>query len=438
MRYANREITIEELNKVAIPVDIANTIVDPKAYADRQRSDEAFTILRREAPLAVAEPDGYAPFWAVTRHADILEVERQSNQYVSGKRPPLIMAREDEQRQAELAAASGMQLRNVINMDGREHFAHRRLAQDYFVPKNLRNLEGRVRELARETVERMRSHGESCDFASDVAMLYPLQVIMEILGVPRADEALMLKLTQELFGTDDPDLRRSGEETDGLNAVEGTHLSLMEMSEYFGAMTEDRRRNPKDDLASVIANGKIDGQPLGLQEAISYYVITATAGHDTTSHTTAEGMWALLENPDQLRKLRDKPELIPTFIEEAIRWATPVKHFMRTAAEDVELSGQKIAKGDWLMLNYPSGNRDETVFADPFRYDIERTPNKHVAFGYGAHVCLGQHLARMEMRILWEELLPQLRHVEFNGTPKRMAANFVSGPKSVPIRFRMN
>ena len=171
---------------------------------------------------------------------------------------------------------------------------------------------------------------------------------------------------------------------------------------------------------------------------MGYYIIAATAGHDTTSSTTAGALWALAENPDQLARVKGDPSLMMSFIEESIRWVTPVKHFMRTATADTELAGKPIAKGDWLMLSYPSGNRDEAVFKDPFKFDVGRMPNKHVAFGYGAHVCLGQHLARMEMRILWEELFPRLQSVELDGTPKNMEAAFVCGPKSVPVRFKMN
>ena len=156
------------------------------------------------------------------------------------------------------------------------------------------------------------------------------------------------------------------------------------------------------------------------------------------SNTTSGALWALAENPEQLKRVQENPALMPMFIEESIRWETPVKHFMRTATADAEVAGQKIAKGDWLMLSYPSGNRDEAVFTDPFRFDVGRVPNKHVAFGYGAHVCLGQHLGRMEMRVLWEELLPRLRSLELDGEPKRMAASFVCGPKSVPIRYTLN
>ena len=316
---------------------------------------------------------------------------------------------------------------------------YRRLTQGAFLPQILSVLETRIREIAKGFIERMVAKGEHCDFARDVAFLYPLHVIMEVIGVPESDEPRMLKLTQELFGSADPDLNRTGAVIgDVKTGVDTIQAVVMDFMTYFNAMTEDRRANPRPDLASLIANGKIEGQPLGHLEAMGYYIIAATAGHDTTSSTTAAAMWALAENPDQFAKLKADPSLISGLIEESIRWATPVKHFMRTATADTELAGQKIAKGDWLMLSYPSGNRDEAVFDDPFSFRIDRTPNKHVAFGYGAHVCLGQHLARMEMRILWEELLARVDSVAMDGPPKRMAANFVCGPKAVPVRFKLH
>jgi cytochrome P450 len=323
-------------------------------------------------------------------------------------------------------------------MDNPDHMNYRRLTQAWFLPQNIRGLEARIREIARGFVDRMAAKGDRCDFARDVAFLYPLHVIMEVLGVPEIDEPRMLKLTQELFGSADPELNRSGsaivDAEAGLAAVQAT---VMDFMTYFNAMTEDRRANPRNDLASVIANGQIEGKPLGHLEAMSYYIIAATAGHDTTSNTTSGGMWALAQNPDQFAKVKADLSLIPGLVEESIRWETPVKHFMRTATADAEVADQKIAKGDWMMLSYPSGNRDEAAFTDPFKFDIERSPNKHVAFGYGAHVCLGQHLGRMEMRVLWEELLPRLEAVELDGEPRRMEASFVCGPKSVPIRFKM-
>ena len=421
--------------------DIANTIIDPKAYADGKRVDDAFTWLRREAPLAMVEPAGVRPFWAVTRFADIQDVERRNDTFHNGDTFTTMTTIEAGEKVLQLTGGSPHLVRSLVQMDNPDHFNYRRLTQAWFLPQNLRKLEVRIREIARQFVDRMAAHGGRCDFARDVAFLYPLHVIMEVIGVPEADEPLMLKLTQELFGAADPDMQRNkaAGPVDTVDAgVLNVQQTVGELFAYFTAMSEDRRKIPREDLATVLANATIEGAPLGQFEALSYYIIAATAGHDTTSNTTAGAMWAMLENPDQLAKVKADPALIPGLIEESIRWVTPVKHFMRSATEDTELAGTKIAKGDWMMLCYPSGNRDEAVFADPFKFDIQRTPNRHVAFGYGAHVCLGQHLARMEMRILWEELLPRLDEIALDGQPKNMEANFVCGPKTVPVRFKMH
>lgn len=422
-----------------IPEEIAQTIIDPKAYADGNRVDEAFRTLRREMPFAQAHPEGFDPFWVVTKHADIQEVERQNELFHNGDRATVVTPIEVDKKVRELMGGSPHLVRSLVQMDNPDHFNYRRLTQSWFMPQNLKRLEGRIREIAKGFIDRMADMGGTCDFARDVAFLYPLHVIMEVLGVPEADEPRMLKLTQELFGSADPELNRSGSEVrDADAALAQIGATVGEFISYFNDMTEDRRANPRDDLASVIANGKIEDKPLGHLEAMSYYIIAATAGHDTTSNTTAGGLWALAENPAEFAKLKSDPSLIPSYLEESIRWVTPVKHFMRTATADAEVRGQKVAKGDWLMLSYPSGNRDEDIFDDPFAFKVDRSPNKHVAFGYGAHVCLGQHLGRMEMRCLWEELLPRLQSVELAGTPRRMEASFVCGPKSVPISYRMN
>ncbi|OXE35579.1 MAG: cytochrome P450 [Phenylobacterium zucineum] len=422
-----------------IPRQIAQDIVDPHAYADGKRADDAFAWLRREAPLAMAEPEGIDPFWVVTRHADILEVERQNDLFHNGDRSSVMTTIDADRKVREMMGGSPHLVRSLVQMDNPDHLAYRRLTQGSFMPQNLRALETRIRDLARTAIDNMAAQGSTCDFARDVAFLYPLHVVMEVIGVPEADEPRMLKLTQELFGSADPDLNRTGAASQDTDAgVDTIQSVVMDFMLYFNAITEDRRANPRNDLASVIANGTVHGQPLGHLEAMSYYIIAATAGHDTTSATTAGALWALAENPEQFAKVKADPALIPGLIEESIRWVTPVKHFMRTATDDAVLAGQKIAKGDWMMLSYPSGNRDEAVFKNPYDFDVERTPNKHLAFGYGAHVCLGQHLARMEMRILWEEFFARVKSVELAGKPQNMVASFVCGPKSVPIRFELH
>jgi cytochrome P450 len=284
----------------------------------------------------------------------------------------------------------------------------------------------------------METAGGECDFVNEVALHYPLRVIMEILGVPREDEPRMLRLTQELFGATDPDLRRKTEDETPQARALAMQAVLADFFNYFNKLTEDRRAAPLDDVASVIANAQVDDAQISAFDAVSYYVIIATAGHDTTSSSTAGALWALAERPAELRKVKDDPSLIPGLVDESIRWTTPVRHFMRSAAEDVTVAGRRFAKDDWFMLCYPSGNRDETVFDDPLEFRVDRNPNRHLAFGYGAHVCLGQHLAKMEMRILWEELLPRLERVELAGPAQLSEANFVNGPKRLPIRYRLS
>ncbi len=420
-----------------IPQEIADTIVNPEAYAAEKPVDEAFAFLRKEMPLARAQPEGYAPFWAVTKHSDILEVEKQNELFHNGDLATTLTPIDVDQKVRQLMGGSPHLVRSLVQMDNPDHMAYRRLTQAWFLPQNLKKLEGRIKDIAKVFVDRMADMGGQCDFAKDVALYFPLHVIMETLGVPEADEPKMLKLTQELFGSSDPELNRTGKKPtfeDGMAAMQQT---IGDFITYFNAITEDRRANPREDLSSVIANGQIKGQPLDHFAAMSYYIIAATAGHDTTSNTTAAGMWALAERPDDFRRIKENPALIADFIDETIRWATPVKHFMRSATADTEVRGQKISKGDWMMLCYPSGNRDEEIFDNPFDFRIDRSPNRQLAFGYGAHVCIGQHLAKLEMRLFWEEIFRRVEHIELAGEPKNSLSNFVCGPKTVPVRYKM-
>jgi len=419
------------------PQELLATVVDPKAHADPARLNAAFSWLRANEPVARADLPDFEPFYLVTKHADILEVSRDNSLFPYGDFPSTLAPRQAVQRGREARAAGRPLLYTLVQMDEPDHMKYRALTQAWFMPQNIRRLEGRIRELAREAVARMEALGGECDFVDEVALHFPLRVILEILGVPREDEPRMLKLTQELFGATDPDLRREG----GDETPEARQLivqaTMMDFFNYFTALTEDRRARPREDVASTIANATIDGQLISTFDAMSYYLIIATAGHDTTSSSTAGAMWALAERPAELAKVRANRALIPGLVDESIRWTTPVRHFMRSAAADTILRGKAIAKGEWLMLCYPSGNRDEEVFEDPYEFRVDRSPNRHLAFGYGAHLCLGQHLAKMEMRILWEELLPRLKSVELAGEPKLSEANFVNGPKALPIRYAL-
>jgi cytochrome P450 len=315
-------------------------------------------------------------------------------------------------------------------MDDPQHRGVRAIGADWFRPKAMRALRNRADELAKVYVDKMAAIGPECDFAQQVAVNYPLYMIMSLLGVPESDFALMLKLTQELFGSDDDEFKRGADGGDQMSA-------LLEMFEYFTALIASRRENPTEDLASAIANATIDGEPLSDIDTISYYAIIAAAGHDTTSATISGGMLALIENPDQHRRLAADLDLMPLATEEMVRWVTPVKAFMRTAVEDAMVRGVPIAAGDSVLLSYVSGNRDDDVFDDPFRFDVTRDPNKHIAFGYGVHFCLGAALARMEVGSFFSELLPRLESVELAGDPQHVATTFVGGLKHLPIRYSL-
>jgi cytochrome P450 len=418
-----------------IPQDVADTIGLPAAYADG-RIFQAYRWLRANEPLGVAKIEGVDPFWVVTRHADILEISRQNDLFHNGDRSPTIVSQDADRQVREMMGGSPHLLRTLIHMDAPDHLKYRLLTQAWFMPQNIKRLEDQIRVIAKAAVAKMAASGGRCDFVKEVALHYPLRVIMSIMGVPEADEPRMLKLTQELFGAADPELARDADTPPEQRKFDmGV---IVDFSNYFRALSEDRRGRPTEDLASLIANSQIDGQPISDLEAMSYYIIVATAGHDTTSSSTAGAMWALAQNSGELAKVKADPSLIPGLVEESIRWTTPVKTFMRTATQDVSFADRDLKKGDWLMLCYASGNRDEAVFEAPDSFRVDRKPNRHLAFGYGAHLCLGQHLAKMEMRILWEELLPRLSDLALDGEPAMSESAFVNGPKRLPISFKMS
>lgn len=422
---------------MAISKQFANTIVDPRAYAERTPIDAVFSELRRSAPFDVAEADGFDPFWVATRHADLFEIERRGKEFLNGAGSATLSDRASNEFVRAVTGGENNLIRSLVQVDGDEHKSLRSITFPAFTPKAIKELEGQIRQIAREFVDQMLAMAPSCDFARDVAFLYPLRVVMKVLGIPEEDEAFMLRLTQEIFGPNDPEMNRSKSEISGEAAMQQLQQTMFDLEAYFGEVTRKFRAAPESCINSIIANATIDGEYLTHRQMMGYYIIAATAGHDTTANTTSAAMWALAENPAVFQQLKNDSGAMTGFIEEAIRWATPVKHFMRTAVVDADVAGKKVSKGDWIMLSYHSANRDEDVFDDPFEFRIDRPLHKHIAFGSGPHVCLGQHLARMEMRILWEELIPRLASVSLDGEPKLTQSSFVCGPKSVPIRFAL-
>lgn len=419
-----------------VPADVAASLVDPAAYADDRRLQDAFTWLRANRPVAPIEVEGFDPFWAITKHADLMEIGRKPALFHNGDRQTTLIDRASDARIREITGGSPHIIRSLVQMDPPDHATYRDITVEWFMPKSVNRLEARIREIARGAVQRMRDLGGHCDFVRDVALGYPLHVIMEILGVPESDERRMLQLTQELFGVQDTELKREDQAGDPLQQAEQLSAVVRDFNEYFSRISAERREHPRDDLATVIANATIDGVPINDFEALCYYMLVATAGHDTTSSSTSGAIWAMCDDPNEFAKVKNDHTLIPSLVNEAVRWVTPVKHFMRSATMDTEVRGQPVAAGEWMMLCYLSGNRDEEVFDDPFSFRADRQPNKHIAFGHGAHVCLGQHMARLEMRIFFEELIPHLEFIELDGEPKRSEATFVNGPKSLPVKYR--
>jgi cytochrome P450 len=401
--------------------EAARVFTDPDAYADEPRFHAACARLRREAPVARVEVDGFPPFYALTTHADVMDVAKQPELW-HNTTVPAIAPRPLGQEPPETP------IRALVQMDPPEHTAYRQISADWFRPKAIGRLEPRVNELATRFVDRMVELGGECDFVMDVAVHYPLYVILSLLGLPEEDFPRMLRLTQELFGSSDQELQR----TDG-----DFMATMMEFFEYFQGVIEERRAHPRDDLASVIANAVVNGEQIGLLEVVGYYVLIATAGHDTTSAAIAGGLHALLEHPDQLDRLWAEPDLVPTAVDEMIRWVSPVKQFTRTAQADTSVHGVPIAAGETVLLSYPSANRDEKVFEQAGRFDVGRFPNRHLGFGFGAHYCLGTHLAKLEGKALYRELLPRLRSIEPAGEAQYMHTLFVGGPKHLPIRYEV-
>jgi cytochrome P450 len=404
-------------------------LISPQAYGENGPPHASWTELRRRAPVHRCEPPGYPPFWAVTKHADICEISKRPDCFLN--EPGIVHTPLDQQIDRSQGIGA---MRTIIEMDPPRHRSFRKVAAPWFTPRALNRIDAAVDASARDVVDRLagRTGEGECDFALDVAAAHPLRILSTILGVPREEEPRILRLTNQLFANDDEELQRPGQDRE--QAIRELGLELFQL---FGAIIEDRRRQPRDDLASVLAHGRVDGEPMGPLETFGYYLITFTAGHDTTKNAIAGGMRAFVENPDQLLRLRRDPKRVEAAVEEVVRWATPVNYMRRTAARDVEIGGQRIRAGEHLVLFYASANRDADVFEEPFRFRIDRDPNRHLGFGHGEHFCLGSHLARRSQRALFAELARRLEHAELAGEPRWIQSSFVVGLKHLPIRYRI-
>jgi len=400
-------------------------IISPDHYQKNGYPHAEWTYLRKHRPVFYVDRPRVDPFWAITKAADIKEISVQPRLWLNG--PRLAAFPLDE-------GADGpppeLPLKHLLNMDPPQHGEYRTILSRYFTPRSVRALEPEVANITAKILDDVMDR-EQCDFVTEISSKVPVAVIAEMLGVPRPDWPTLFRWTNEIIGGGDPEFQR------GKDANETFAQARLEMFTYFTNLVEERRKHPTGDVTSIIANAKIDGAPLPALELLSYLLVLVVAGNETTRNATSGGLLALIENPEQFRRLKSDPTLIKSAVEEIVRWTSPVIQFTRTATSDTVVRGQKIRAGESVCLFYPSANRDEDVFDQPFKFDIGRNPNPHLAFGIGEHFCLGSNLARLELEVIFRELAKRLERAESAGPLERLRSSFVGGIKHMPIRYKL-
>lgn len=401
-------------------------VIGPDTFAQHGYPHAAWKRLREEAPVHWFDLEGGVGFWAITKHADILSISKQPKKFLNG--PRLAIFEEGAPVEGERTLA-----RHLLNMDPPEHAAFRRVASSWFTPRSIRRREEEVRRITNDLLDSMAGDGEERegDFVRDVTAPLTLNVLADMLGVPREDWHLMFRWTNQIAGAADEEYQ------DGDSPYDGVETARLGLFEYFTDLAEERRKSPRDDMVSVLSTAELDGAPIPAFELLSYFLLLVVAGNETTRNAASGGLLALIENPEEFEKLRAEPSLIDGAVEEICRWTAPVIQFCRTPVEDFELRGQKISANDSLCLLYPSANRDAEVFDNPEVFRIDRSPNPHLGFGIGEHFCLGAHLARLELKVIFEELRQRLESVELAGPVERMRSSFLGGIKRMPLRYRV-
>jgi cholest-4-en-3-one 26-monooxygenase len=397
---------------------------------DRDRFTEGiphewFTWLRATHPVyRHPEPDGPG-FWVITKHADIIQCNRDAGTFSSAQaRGGVVGLEENGMPQTEAEEAGG---RLMLMMDPPDHTRYRKLVNRGFTPRMIGQLEPHIRELTNNILDEALAKDE-CDFVVDIAAELPLEVIAELIGVPREDRHKIFEWSNRMIGSEDPEY---------MVEDEAVFQAQVEMFMYAQALADKRRANPQDDIITALLSAEVDGDSLSDMDFNLFFLLLSVAGNETTRNAIAHGMNAFLENPEQWVLFAGDPDRHTAgMTEEILRWATPVMYFRRNATRDFELRGETIKDGDKIALYYISANRDEDVFDDPFAFDIERDPNPHIAFGGGGpHFCLGAQLARMEIHVLFEEMAKRVKRVEGLGPPDRLRSNFIGGIKHLPVQF---
>jgi cholest-4-en-3-one 26-monooxygenase len=394
-------------------------LYDPSVY-QQAIPHEFFGELRRSSPVywQPEQPPGKG-FWAVTRHADVAAVSRDTHTFSSSLGTTTI----EDHPEEVLALQRGM----ILNLDPPEHTRQRNLVNRGFTPRMVLKLTERIEAICDSLIDHATEMGEF-DFVEKVSAPLPIDVLCEVVGAPRVDRDRLYDWSNHLIGHDDPEFQRT--EQDAWDAAAQMFL-------YSNELGANRRQHPRDDVLTKLALPDADGSELSEMEFNMFFVTLMVAGNETTRNAATGGLLALLEHPDQWHKLKDNPDLIGPAVEEILRWVTPVIDFRRTAAKDTEIGGQPVRAGDKVVLFYPSANRDEEVFDQPDVFDIERSPNPHLAFGGGGpHFCLGAPLARVELRTLFRKLVQRMPDIALAGGPRRLRSNFVNGIKELRVRLR--
>ena len=393
---------------------------------------EWFALLRREAPVFWQNERRGRGFWSLTRYDDVVAASKDYETFSSELGGTSLMDLTPEQVESR---------KSMLDTDPPRHTRLRNIVNKGFTPRAVNAYEGRIRALFREVLDEAFARRQ-LDFVDDVAVELPMRILCEILGVPLEDRRYLVDLGNRMLGNTDPDM--AGEEyvADRADLSRYAHLpfsspAALEMFAYANRIGAERRREPRDDITTRLIEAEVDGDRLSEHEFDLFFLLLSTAGNETTRHAMSNGLLALLEHPAERERLVADPSLIPTAVEEILRFAPSLHHFRRTASRDIELQGVRVRAGDKVALWYVSGNRDEEHFSDPARFDVGRAPNRHLAFGMGGpHFCLGAHLARLELRVWLEEMLPTLRRIELAGPPARLRSNFFHGIKSLPVAIR--
>jgi cholest-4-en-3-one 26-monooxygenase len=396
-------------------------LVHPEHYARSGYPHDIWTWMRANDPVYWWDQGEGIPFWAITKHEDITTIGKRPEDFLSG--PRLVVSHKPEVDH-EFPPT-------LIQLDPPKHGIYRRLISKRFTPRYLERFHADIEHIGKEIVEELVESGDGeCDFVERISAQLPIAVIAWMLGLPRADWNLLFDWTNRIIGADDPEF-----EFEGKTGPELSMATMTEVFTYFTALVEEKKKNPADDLVTLFTEMRVDGEPLPPMDILTWCLIIVIAGNETTRNATTGGMLALIEHQEELRRLQQRPDLLSSAVEEIVRWTTPIIHFARTATRDFPLRDKIIKKDDAVALFYPSANRDEEIFEDPFTFRIDRNPNRHLGFGVGEHFCLGAHLARLEMEVAYKYLVPRIAEIELAGPVERLSSSLVGGVKHLPIRY---